>query len=56
MNTLTNKIFYYFFTLLLILLLFFIIFLVSNSLIYPTISPMVSDSKLFLFADWSVIS
>tara|TARA_Y100000741_G_scaffold194713_1_gene148015 strand:- start:1775 stop:3037 length:1263 start_codon:yes stop_codon:yes gene_type:complete len=30
-------------------------FLISNSIIYPTVSPMVNDSKLFIFADWSVI-
>lgn len=46
--------FFIIFFLSLILLLFYYL-LVSNSLIYPTISPMVSDSKLFLFADWSVI-
>ena len=30
-------------------------FLISNSIIYPTVSPMVNDGKLFIFADWSVI-
>ena len=30
-------------------------FLISKSIIYPTVSPMVNGGKLFVFADWSVI-
>ena len=54
-NEYFNKTRFFIIFLLSLILLLFYYFLVSNSLIYPTISPMVSDSKLFLFADWSVI-